>query len=105
VSDAAADFAGLRRALILSAEQAGFELYVAGSASKPWASAMFVGSRHTAVIAANASPAFDAWLAKMPDADLPLRGQFIASLELGERAPDGHGNDVVSIEALTIADA
>lgn len=105
MTDPAADFAGLRRALIESAKQASVELYVAGSASKPWASAMFTGSRHKAVIAAAATPAFDAWLAQLGNADLAMRGQFVADLDLGDREPDGRGNDVVAIEVLTVLEA
>lgn len=104
MTDAAADFAQTRRALIDSAKRAGIELYAAGSASKPWSTSLFTGSRHSAVIGAAASPLFDAWLAALPEADLPLRGMFVASVDLGDRAPDGRGNDLISIEILTVAE-
>ena len=102
MTDAAAAFSQLRRGLVLSAKRSGFELCVAGSASKPWATSLFTGSRHTAVIAADPSPAFTHWLAGLAELDVPMTGQFLASADVTEHAADPHGREIVTIELLTV---
>jgi len=104
MTDAAADFSQLRRGLVASAKAAGFELCIAGGASRPWASSLFVGSRHKAVIGADSSPAFDAWLAALCEFDPPMSGQFLASADVVEHASDQRGREIVTIDFLTVAE-
>lgn len=94
----------LRRALERSAAAAGLALGIERSESTRWASATFVGARHelTATLADHTGA--DAWLAALPEAELPLRGHLLADLQVvGRSCTDG----VVAlvIEALTVEDA
>ena len=104
MTDPATSFDQFRRALIASAKSAGVELYVAGSASNPWASALFTGARHTAVIAANCTPAFHDWVAGLGSIDIAMPRQFVASIDVTEIDTDGHGRQVLTIEVLTVAE-
>ena len=104
MTDAAADFCQLRRGLVASAKAAGFELCVAVGASKPWSSSLFTGSRHTAVVGAEASPAFDAWLAALPELEVPMTRQFLADASVVKHTADGRGREIVTIEFLTVAE-
>ncbi|MBN8808504.1 MAG: hypothetical protein J0I47_09790 [Sphingomonas sp.] len=71
------------RALVRSAAP----LAVSASAvrRRRWASALFVGERLTVGVAAADDQALDAWLASLPEADLPMRSGFVASAEVTAR--------------------
>lgn len=91
----------LRRALEQSADAAGMVLTIVRSASTRWASATFVGARHE--LAADLSPAADAeaWLAALPELDLPLRGHLLADLKVARISRAERGTAIV-LEALTV---
>ncbi len=91
----------LRRALERSADAAGVVLTIQRSDSTRWASATFVGARHE--LAAELSPAAgaDAWLAGLPELDLPLRGHLLADLKVA-RTSRVEGGTAILLEALTV---
>lgn len=87
----------LARALVADAARYGLALVVRDWRAHPWASATFVGARHVATLAVTGDAA--AWLARLPEADVPLRGHLVADLVVRAGA-DGP----VMLEALTLAD-
>jgi hypothetical protein len=91
----------LRRALEASADAAGCPVALAESDWTRWASATFTGARHLLALAAPPSPALDAWVAGLPEAELRLRGHLVADLvvEHVRRAGD---TVTVSLEVLTV---
>ncbi|MDG2534307.1 hypothetical protein P6144_11655 [Sphingomonas sp. HITSZ_GF] len=91
----------LRRALEASAEAAGCPVTLAESDWARWASATFTGARHLLALTAPPSPALDAWIAALPEAELRLRGHLVADLvvEHVRRAGDSVR---VSLEVLTV---
>jgi hypothetical protein len=74
----------LLRALSASAEEAGCTPVLTHAAERSWATATFVGARHIVQATAEAA-GLARWLAMLPEADLPMRGWFVASCaaELG----------------------
>jgi hypothetical protein len=72
------------RALIRHAKSEGITLDAAVIARRRWASALFEGVRLT-IEAKAAEPGFDAWLTALPDAELRLRGHFVADANPVER--------------------
>lgn len=87
------------RAVHRSATAAGVIAAVSVERERDWASALFEGARVTVEVIADAG-GFDAWLATLSDADLPLAGYFIASAEVTDRpAPDR-----AIVELLAIAE-
>lgn len=46
----------------------------------PWASATFTGARHRLTIVAEKGPATMAWLAALPEMELPIAGHLVADL-------------------------
>ena len=91
----------LVRALYRSACAAGCPLEIADSDWVRWASATFTGARHTIRWTALPSPALDAWLAALPDADLLLRGHLVADIHVAGLTRDSSGV-TIELEALTI---
>jgi|GEM_PF-1182473 len=87
------------RTLVRSASGAGVKLAAAVAAERAWASALFEGVRFTLDLASD-DAAFGAWLAALPDADLPLRRYFIGSAELTDRP----AANMATIELLAIAE-
>ncbi|WP_137864976.1 MULTISPECIES: hypothetical protein [unclassified Sphingomonas] len=91
----------LRRAIEANAEAAGCPVVPVESDWTRWASATFTGARHLLALAAPPSPALDAWIAHLPEAELRLRGHLVADLviEHVRRAADAV---TVSLEVLTV---
>ena len=85
----------LFRALRCSAAAAGHTVTVAHDKETPWSSATFVGVQYQVTVTGNA---LDAWLATLPDADLPIRGHFVASLEVA-CSPTGAALTVLMLKA------
>ncbi len=75
---------GTIRALTRQAKGEGVTLTATVIARRRWASALFEGVRLTIETTAPERN-FDAWLAALPEAELPLRGHFVADVELIER--------------------
>lgn len=87
------------RALHRSATAAGIAAAVSVETERDWASALFEGLRVTLRVVADDGP-MEAWLAALPEAELPLDGYFIASAEVvGRPAPDR-----AMVEVLAIVD-
>ena len=70
----------LLRAIMASAHDANCAITIGDSDWTRWASATFSGARHAISIETNASPAFEAWMMALPDAELELRGHLVADL-------------------------
>lgn len=67
----------------------------------PWASVTFTGARHCLALVALETPALRAWLAALPDLDLPLSGHLVADLAV--EAEERHGTMLhVSLAVLTV---
>lgn len=86
----------LERRLRIAAETAGVAVGVGEAEWTRWASATFVGARHRVTIAGSGD-AFQAWVAALPEADLPLRGHLVADVAIVARQADG-----VMLEVLTV---
>lgn len=69
----------LLRALTADAARAAVAPVLSHDALVPWASATFVGGQHRVLVTGTA---LDGWLAALPEAELPLRGHFVASCEV-----------------------
>ncbi|WP_294332467.1 hypothetical protein [uncultured Sphingomonas sp.] len=69
--------------------------------STPWASVTFTGARHRLVLAAQETPALRAWLAALPDLDLPLSGHLVADLAVEAEERRGAALQV-SLAVLTV---
>ena len=86
------------RALRDSAAAAGAAIDAAVTVERPWASALFEGTRFTLVLADEAAE-FGGWLDTLPEADLPLRGHFVASTEVTDR-----GTATATVEILAVSE-
>lgn len=93
----------LERALMRGAADAGIALHVESAASTPWASVTFTGARHHLRVVAPASPALNAWLAGLPEAEFHLRGHLVADLAVAAEAHTG-GQAEATLEILTVED-
>lgn len=93
----------LVRALEAHAEAAGCPVTLAGSDWTRWASATFAGARHLLTLTAPPSPALDAWIAELADADLRLRGHLVADLVI-EHVRQTADAVTISLEVLTVED-
>ncbi len=86
----------LERRLRIAAEAAGVAIEIVASEATPWASATFNGARHQLTLAST-DAGFAAWLATLPEADLPLRGHLVADLIV-----TGGDGRVATIEVLSV---
>lgn len=91
----------LRRALEAQAEAAGCPVTLVESDWSRWASATFTGARHLLRLAAPPSPALDAWIARLPEADLRLRRHLVADLAV-EHVRRTEDRVTISLEVLTV---
>jgi hypothetical protein len=90
----------LDRRLRIAAEAAGVTIRVVRSDWTRWASATFGGARHQLTIVGNGDR-LGAWLATLPDADLPLRGHLVADLAVVARRRGDDGIEV-DLEILSV---
>lgn len=88
----------LSRALVRSAAAAGLRVEVVDPRTRPWSSATFTGERVKLTVRVEREAG--AWLTGLPDADLPMRGRFVASLTVKEV-----GADTGTVEAVVLLDA
>ena len=86
----------LERRLRIAAEAAGVAVTVGEADWTPWASATFVGARHRLTVSGSGI-AFDAWVAGLAEAELPLRGHLVADIAVVTRT-----EDAVVVEVLTV---
>ena len=91
----------LVRALYRDAAGAGCALEIVESDWVRWASATFVGARHTMRWTALPSAALDAWLAGVPEADIVLRGHLLADVTVAAVRRSA-AEVTVEMEALTL---
>ncbi len=92
----------LERRLVASAAAAGCAIAVVSTDWTPWASATFNGACHELRIALPARAAAEAWLADLPEADLPLAGHLVADIAVVSADRSNAGIDA-RIEALSVA--
>jgi len=71
--------ARLLRALSLSAARRGVTITLLAAAERPWSSATFTGGRWTLTLRLSGADVA-AWLAILPEEDLPLPGQIVADM-------------------------
>lgn len=69
--------------------------------SRPWASVTFSGARHRLALDAGAAAGLDAWLAGLPERDMPLRGHLVADVVVASVERHENGARVV-VEVLTV---
>lgn len=86
----------LERRLRIAAEAAGVAVMVGEADWTRWASATFVGARHRLTLG-GAGTAFEAWVAGLADAELPLRGHLVADVAVVART-----REAVVVEVLTV---
>lgn len=91
----------LERALLASAAAAGCPVVITKSSSTRWASATFTGARHRLTLTASASPALDAWLASLPEAEFALGEHLVADAVIEGTRRDGTVLTAV-VEVLTV---
>ncbi len=91
----------LERALSTSAADAGCLIRIAAADWTRWASVTFTGARHLLTLEGEASPALEAWLVALPEAELVLRGHLVADLGVESMRRVGDAVTVV-IEVLTV---
>lgn len=91
----------LRRAIERDAADGGCTLEATVLLTTRWASATFVGARHRLTLRGYADSAFEAWLARLPEVDLPIRRHLVADVTmLSVLRRDGVAT--VEVEALTV---
>lgn len=91
----------LRRAIESDAAAAGCAIAIGDTLMIRWASATFAGARHTIGLAGADDAALAAWIAGLPDADLPIRGHVVADLSVVSIVRGGD-EARIEIEALTV---
>jgi hypothetical protein len=91
----------LGRALLASAQAAGCPAALVSADWTRWASATFVGARHSVALRASPSPLLDAWLAGLGEAEFGLRGHIVADLAVIGVAHEGAWVEV-TLEALSV---
>jgi len=91
----------LTRGLLASAEAAGCPVAIPAADWTRWASVTFNGARHLLTLAAPASPALDAWLTGLPEAEFALRGHLVADVSVESVHREGNAATVL-LEVLTV---
>jgi hypothetical protein len=91
----------LVRAIEANARRAGCPVRLSASDWTRWASATFTGARHDVKLEADESGALDAWLAELPEVDLPIRGHLVADI-IVTSVRRANGVATIRLEALTV---
>jgi hypothetical protein len=91
----------LHRALLRDAAAKGCTLTIAGVHSARWSSATFIGARHRLEIDAEDDAACAAWLGTVAEAEVTMRGHFLADAHVASVDRSG-GRLVAIVEALTV---
>lgn len=93
--------AALERALVKDARAAGCAVEIAHADWQRWASATFTGARHQVMVEGTTGDEVDAWLAALPETDLPLGGYLLADLAIVSVSRIDRFVQI-AIEALTV---
>ena len=72
----------LLRAIVRSAQAHGCDAEVALAATRDWGSATFVGARFDVAVTLAAGSSAAAWIAALPEADLPMPRQFARDIRV-----------------------
>jgi len=92
----------LAHRLAASAAAAGCPVALVAHHARGWASATFTGTRHELTLSAPPSPALDAWLAGLSEAEFDTRRELVADLALVARCEAGARVEA-RLAALTVA--
>jgi hypothetical protein len=95
--------ARLVRALARSAAEHGCAAEVSLLAEHGWASATFAGSRFEVKVALAMGKVAEAWIATLPEVDLPMPRQFARSVRVVARE-EAKGRIVLRVEAVVLED-
>ncbi len=95
--------ARLVRALAASAEVHRCAAEVALVAEHDWASATFVGCRFEVAVTLPTGAAAEAWIAELPEVDLPMPRQFARSVRVVARG-DCDSGIALRVEAVVLED-
>lgn len=95
--------ARLVRALARSADEHGCAAEVALLAEHGWASATFAGSRFELAVSLPVGMAAEAWIAALPEVDLPMPRQFARSVRVMARE-EAEGRIALKVEAVVLED-
>ncbi len=93
----------LVRALRSQGMKADIVIAVRSIASRPWASATFVGTSHCVKIEARPGESFDRWVADLPDREWTLRGHLVADVVV-DRVTKDAAVATLLMSVLTIED-
>lgn len=91
----------LARAIADDATTSGCPLTIAVSATTPWFSATFAGSRVCLVATGAPSQALAGWIAALPETELPPGDQLVADIAVVSRKDEGD-HVSLAIEALLV---
>lgn len=91
----------LERALIASAASCTVTAAVIEANQVPWASATFSGARHRLTLTSADTPGAAAWLAALPEIDLPIAGHLVADLHVAAVTRAG-GSLHAMLDVLTV---
>lgn len=72
----------LLRALERSAAAHGCAPELTLAATRPWASALYVGARYDVTAVLDSGAAAECWLAALPDAELPMPRQYASEVRV-----------------------
>ena len=91
------------RALRAQASVEGLRIAIRSIATRPWASATFVGTRHGLVVDAQTDTGLDRWIAALPEVEWAIRGHLVADLVVDAVTITDDGATIL-IAVLTIED-
>ena len=94
----------LERALLADATACGAEVRVESAAARRWASATFVGARHSFALSGPSGDAALRWISALPEAEFGLRGHIVADLAVISHVRDDH-RFTATIEVLTVEES
>jgi hypothetical protein len=91
----------IERALLADAARWGVTFAVERARATAWASATFSGARHHLTVRGESAARAQGWLAALPEAELPVRGNLVADLAVLAQARDGDAWSA-ELELLTV---
>lgn len=94
----------LERAILAHAAAAKLSIRIVAATATRWASATFTGARHEILLEAEGDAGVQAWLDRLDDADLPVRGHLVADLAV-VRTERTSARLAATLEILTVEDS
>ena len=86
---------------VLRESASGFSLLLGARTihCRPWASALFIGSRMKIAVQADDDARLDDWLIALSDVELTWSGHFVASAEVIERSANAATIELLVVES------